>query len=249
MGDQNKLFEDPFESSMSSLGADIFSGIGGDQQWPSFDLDHDGIPSLAPKANNAGTSSGGYRSPGGEGSHRKISHNAYERDRRKQLNGLYSSLRSLLPDTDHTKKLSIPNTVTRALQYIPELQKEVDTLEKKKEKLTRANCKPSVVSMTVSTAQIVSETCVDNRDIMVQVSLLSTMAGTLPMSKCIKVLENEGLRLVSSSTSTFQNRVFYSLHLQRTQRTMHKEWSTLYDELENAIRKKAGMHIYNISGF
>jgi hypothetical protein len=112
------------------------------------------------------------------------------------------------------KKLSIPITVTKALKYIPELQKQVDGLEKKKEELTRASCKPGVLTMKENTAPIVSATCIDDRDIMVQVSLLSNMAGALPMSKCIKVLENEGLRLVSSSTSAFQNRTFYSLHLQ-----------------------------------
>ncbi|KAM0930710.1 hypothetical protein ACQ4PT_000796 [Festuca glaucescens] len=243
MGHQHQLFDDPFASSISSLEADIFSGAGGHQQWPELDLGLDGIP-VAPAAINAGTSSGGYGSAGGDGSgsHRKISHNAYERDRRKQLNGLYSSLRSLLPDTDHTKKLSIPITVTKALKYIPELQKQVEGLEKKKEELTQANCKPGVLSMRENAAPIVSATCLDDRDIMVQVSLLSNMAGALPMSKCIKVLENEGLRVVSSSTSAFQNKTFYSLHLQRTQRTMSKVCPAFCDELENAIKKKAGMH-------
>jgi hypothetical protein len=112
------------------------------------------------------------------------------------------------------KKLSIPITVTRALKYIPELQKQVSTLEKKKEELTRASCKPGVLGMKENTAPIISATCIDDRDIMVQLSLLSNMAGALPMSKCITVLESEGLRLVSSSTSAFQNRTFYSLHLQ-----------------------------------
>ena len=32
---------------------------------------------------------------------RKMNHNASERDRRKKINGLYSSLRALLPSTDH----------------------------------------------------------------------------------------------------------------------------------------------------
>ncbi|KAM0844747.1 hypothetical protein ACQ4PT_056841 [Festuca glaucescens] len=239
MGHQHQLFDDPFASSISSLEADIFSGAGGHQQWSGLDLD--GIPA-GPAANNAGTSSGGYGSPGGEGSHRKINHNAYERDRRKQLNGLYSSLRSLLPDTDHTKKLSIPITVTKVLKYIPELQKQVEGLEKKKEELARASCKPGVLTMKENTAPIVSTTCIDDRDIMVQVSLLSNMARAMPMSKCIKVLENEGLRLVSSSTSAFQNRTFYSLHLQRTQRTMSKVCPSFCEELENAIKKRAEIH-------
>ncbi|KAM0834525.1 hypothetical protein ACQ4PT_063555 [Festuca glaucescens] len=239
MEHQHQLFDDPFASSISTLEADIFSGAGGHQQWPELDLDLDGdygIPATAPSANKAGTSSGG------SGSHRKISHNAYERDRRKQLNGLYSSLRSLLPDTDHTK-LSIPITVTKVLEYIPELQKQVDTLEKKKEKLTRASCKPGVLTMKENTAPIVSATCLDGRDIMVQVSLLSNMAAALPMSKCIKVLENEGLRLISSSTSPFQNRSLYSLHLQRTQQSLGKDCLAFCDELENAIKKKAGLYL------
>ncbi|CAM0885075.1 unnamed protein product [Alopecurus aequalis] len=231
MDHQNRVSDNPFASSISLLEADFFSGAGDHQQSPGFDLHHDGIPAMAPAAKNTGTSSGG------DGSHRKICNRASERDRRKQLNGLYSSLGSLLPDTDHTKKLSSAITVTRALKYIPELQKEVDTLEKKKE-LARANCKLSLDSMSDSTAPIVSATCLDDWDIMVQVSLLSTMVVALPMSKCIKLLENEGLRLISASTTAFQNRAFYSLHLQRTQQTVNTDLSAFYDKLENAIKKK-----------
>jgi hypothetical protein len=100
----HQLFDDPFASSISSLEADIFSAGGQlppSPPWPDLDLDDDDIHDLSAPAANA-TSSGGYGSGGGSGSHRKLSHNAYERDRRKQLNELYSSLRSLLPDADHT---------------------------------------------------------------------------------------------------------------------------------------------------
>ncbi|XP_071686656.1 transcription factor ORG2-like [Rutidosis leptorrhynchoides] len=67
---------------------------------------------------------------------KKLNHNASERDRRKRVNDLYAFLRSLLPKSnDQKKKVSIPGTVTRALKYIPELQKEVEELRSKKEKL------------------------------------------------------------------------------------------------------------------
>ncbi|CAD6228127.1 unnamed protein product [Miscanthus lutarioriparius] len=218
----HQLFDDPFGSSISSLEADIFSGGGGGGQlpsppWPDLDLDDDyDINDLSALAANAATSSGGGYGSGGSGSHRKLSHNAYERDRRKQLNELYSSLRSLLPDADHTKKLSIPTTVSRVLKYIPELQKQVDNLERRKKELTNANCKPGVLNTKEIVTPIVSVTCLNDTEIMVQVSLHSNVAATaLPLSKCIKVLENEGLHLVSSSTySTFENKTFYSLHLQ-----------------------------------
>ncbi|KQK11592.1 protein IRON-RELATED TRANSCRIPTION FACTOR 2 [Brachypodium distachyon] len=241
MGHKQLFVDDPFASSISSLEAEaIFSGAGG--QWRAGGGLDDRDLSAMPAAAN--TSSGGSGSPGGGG--RKMSHNAYERDRRKQLNELYSSLRSLLPDADHTKKLSIPITVSRVLKYIPELQKEVDGLERKKEELTRANCKPGVIAMKdQNVAPVVSATCLDDKDIMVQVSLLSGMAAAaLPMSTCIKILENEGLRLVSSSTSAFGNRTFYNLHLQRNQRTMSKECPAFCDELEKAIKKKAGLHMH-----
>ncbi|RCV29092.1 hypothetical protein SEVIR_5G462400v4 [Setaria viridis] len=239
----HQLFDDPFASSISSLEADIFSAGGQlpSPPWPDLDLDDDDIHDLSAPAANA-TSSGGYGSGGGSGSHRKLSHNAYERDRRKQLNELYSSLRSLLPDADHTKKLSIPTTVSRVLKYIPELQKQVDNLERRKKELTNANCKPGVLNASEIITPIVSATCLNDTEIMVQVSLQSNMAATtLPLSKCIKVLENEGLHLISSSTySTLDNKTFYSLHLQRSQRTMKEECPGFCDELERIVRKKAG---------
>ena len=116
------------------------------------------------------------------------------------------------------KKLSIPTTVSRVLKYIPELQKQVDNLERRKKELTNANCKPGVLKTSQIVTPIVSATCLNETEIMVQVSLQSNVAATsLPLSKCIKVLENEGLHLISSSTySTFDNRTFYSLHLQVT---------------------------------
>jgi hypothetical protein len=93
----HRLFNDPFVSNITSLEADIFSGGQlPSPAWPDLDLDDDDIHDLSPPVANAAASSGG------SGTNRKLSHNAYERDRRKQLNELYSSLRSLLPDADHT---------------------------------------------------------------------------------------------------------------------------------------------------
>jgi hypothetical protein len=120
------------------------------------------------------------------------------------------------PSTVLQKKLSIPTTVSRVLKYIPELQKQVDNLERRKKELTNANCKPGVLNTSEIVTPIVSATCLNDTEIMVQVSLQSNVAATtLPLSKCIKVLENEGLHLISSSTySTFDDKTFYSLHLQ-----------------------------------
>ncbi|KAJ0621810.1 putative transcription factor bHLH family [Helianthus annuus] len=89
---------------------------------------------------NHSTSSGGAVNSG-DGDNmmveKKLNHNASERKSRKRVNELYAFLRSLLPiSSDQKKNVSILGTVSRALKYIPELQKEVDILKRKKEKLS-----------------------------------------------------------------------------------------------------------------
>jgi hypothetical protein len=114
------------------------------------------------------------------------------------------------------KKLSIPTTVSQVLKYIPELQKQVDDLERKKEELTSASCKLGLSKTSEGIAPVVSATFINDMEIMLQVSMPTNLAATtLPLSKCIKLLENQGVQLINSSThSTFENRTFYSLHLQ-----------------------------------
>jgi hypothetical protein len=114
------------------------------------------------------------------------------------------------------KKLSIPTTVCQVLKYIPELQKQVDDLERKKKELTSASCKLGLSKTSEGIAPVVSATFINDMEIMLQVSMPTNLAATtLPLSKCIKLLENQGVQLINSSThSTFENRTFYSLHLQ-----------------------------------
>ncbi|CAL1352233.1 unnamed protein product [Linum trigynum] len=93
---------------------------------------------------------------------KKLNHNASERHRRKKINTLYSSLRSMLPPSDYhdTKKLSIPNTVSRVLKYIPELQQQVEALARKKEDLLSAI---SNNTTTTITSQVdIKQDCADD---------------------------------------------------------------------------------------
>ncbi|KAL4587424.1 hypothetical protein LXL04_000295 [Taraxacum kok-saghyz] len=84
---------------------------------------------------------------------KKINHNASERDRRKRVNDLYGFLRSLLPiSNQQKKKVSIPGIVSRAVKYIPELQNEIETLIRKKEKVSsdvssKANLRQELVTL------------------------------------------------------------------------------------------------------
>ncbi|CAH8363369.1 unnamed protein product [Eruca vesicaria subsp. sativa] len=148
---------------------------------------------------------------------KKLNHNASERDRRKKINSLFSSLRSCLPASDHSKKLSIPKTVSRSLKYIPELREEVKKLmQKKEELLVRVSGQrdieqqPKVVARYVST---VSATRLGDHEMMVQIS--SSKSHNFSISNVLSGLEEDGFVLLDvSSPRSHGERVFYTLHLQ-----------------------------------
>ncbi|KAL4197273.1 hypothetical protein AMTRI_Chr04g187460 [Amborella trichopoda] len=156
---------------------------------------------------------------------KKQSHNANERERRKRLNTAFSNLRFLLPDSSISKrKWSIPTTVSKAVDYIPELQREVDDLLKRREKLHASvsmhherthpltSCLPTVTVIRVDQLEITTQICLSK-------------AYSLPFSTLVARLEGEGLHVTSGSTSAIcGNRVCYNLHLQ-----MQKGFATVDD--------------------
>ncbi|KAH7557137.1 hypothetical protein ACOSP7_026581 [Xanthoceras sorbifolium] len=173
---------------------------------------------------------------------KKLYHNASERDRRKKINTLYSSLRSLLPASDQTKKLSIPATVSRVLKYIPELQQQVESLIQNKEELL------SIISSSSRQGDVINQE--KQRKILVGngSSLFSVSANRLsdsevviqistnklhksPLSEILLKLEEDGLLLIdASSFESSGGRVFYNLHFQ-VERTYLLECEVLNEKL------------------
>ncbi|CAK8570475.1 unnamed protein product [Lathyrus sativus] len=152
---------------------------------------------------------------------KKLVHNASERDRCKKINNLYSSLRSLLPLSDQMKKLSIPLTISRVLKYIPELQKHVEGLIKRKEEiLFRLSPKVDheVKNHSYNSGSVVSSCRVNDSEVSIQISCYSTVQN-VPLSEILLYLENDGFLLLNvSSSETFGGRVFYNLHCQVDER-------------------------------
>ncbi|AEC09951.1 Transcription factor bHLH100 [Arabidopsis thaliana] len=154
---------------------------------------------------------------------KKLNHNASERERRKKINTMFSSLRSCLPPTNQTKKLSVSATVSQALKYIPELQEQVKKLMKKKEELsfqisgqrdlvyTDQNSKSE--EGVTSYASTVSSTRLSETEVMVQISSLQTEKCSF--GNVLSGVEEDGLVLVGASSSrSHGERLFYSMHLQ-----------------------------------
>ncbi|KAL7169223.1 hypothetical protein ACSBR2_034294 [Camellia fascicularis] len=160
---------------------------------------------------------------------KKLNHNAGERDRRKKINSLYSSLRSLLPAADQTKKLSIPTTVSHVLKYIPELQSELERLVHKKEELiSRINSRQQEYLLSQTHIDIekkrkraigsplsaVSASPLGDREFVIHICTVKLY--NCPLSEILLNLEVDyGLLLLNASCfESFGDRVFYNLHLQ-----------------------------------
>ncbi|KAM7271262.1 hypothetical protein ACFE04_030476 [Oxalis oulophora] len=184
---------------------------------------------------------------------KKLSHNAKERHRRKKINCLYTSLRSLLPPEDQSRKMSIPNTVSRILKYIPDLQEEVERLIQKKEdllsKISNRNqyCinvqekKPSsnifLGSSTISASKL------SENEVLVQISTFKKIVIQTPLSKILQNLEEEeeeeGLFLINGSSfeSSGEERIFHNLHLQ-TEKSYKLDCEVLRQKLLSLYEKR-----------
>ncbi|XP_059462194.1 transcription factor ORG2-like [Corylus avellana] len=180
---------------------------------------------------------------------KKIFHNASERDRRKKMNGLYSTLRSLLPGADEMKKSSIPTTVSRVVKYIPELQEQVMGMIQKKEELlsricgegdheTRQEKKPK--SRAWSTLSTVTATQLDDGgEVVIQISTYAVHKNAL--SEILVCLEDDGLVLLNASSfESFEGRVFFNLHLQ-VERRERLECESLSEKLMSVYDKREAM--------
>ncbi|CAK9188491.1 unnamed protein product [Ilex paraguariensis] len=178
----------------------------------------------------------------------KLNHNASERDRRKKINSLFSSLRSLLPAADQTKKLSIPATVSHMLKYIPELQKELEKLVQKKEELvSRTSRQDELVIKSGNKRKVaikkslsaVSVSLVGNtdREVLIQMSSVGVDEGP-SLSEALIKLEEDGLLLLNASTfQSFGERVVYNLHL-LVQGTQNIEVEMLREKLLSLYEKE-----------
>ncbi|KAL3534591.1 hypothetical protein ACH5RR_003052 [Cinchona calisaya] len=174
----------------------------------------------------------------------KLDHNASERDRRKRINSLYYSLCCLLPPAHQEKKLSIPATVSRVLKYIPELQKEVESLILQKECLMtkiseQENSSPFKKQRNFGSSNV-SAIRLGDREVMVQIS--SMKFNRCSYADVVSSLEQDGLLLLNSSCfESVGERVFYNLHLEmRGAQVMDleglkKKLLSLYEELKEPL--------------
>ncbi|KAL1201484.1 Transcription factor [Cardamine amara subsp. amara] len=151
---------------------------------------------------------------------KKMNHNASERDRRRKLNFLYSSLRALLPPSDPKRKLSIPMTVSRVVKYIPEQKLELQRLTRRKEEILKRISRKThqeelrskaMMDSIDSSSQRIAANWLTDTEIAVQIATSKWTS----ISDMLLRLEENGLNVISVSSSVSSTaRIFYTLHLQ-----------------------------------
>ncbi|KAH9609102.1 hypothetical protein KSS87_004468 [Heliosperma pusillum] len=163
----------------------------------------------------------------GQGSStKKLNHNAKERVRRMKLNATFLALRALLPESRRAKKRwSAPYVIDRALEYIPELQKEIEkqTLEKNnmlsvignKQAISTEDDQrvlPKQVHNN-STSLTVSINQVKDGEVIIQICEDKDKVGVL--TTLFDKLEAEGLIVLgASSLCASQDRSCFHIHIQ-----------------------------------
>ncbi|KAJ4978357.1 hypothetical protein NE237_009137 [Protea cynaroides] len=211
------------------------------------------LPSLQPQI-DPDTSKPSSTTSGDPETVKKLSHNASERDRRKRLNDLFFTLRSLLPRNDRSKKLSIPGTVTCALKYIPELQKQVQKLMQRKEEILSIihkqrdpiNLPPKQRKGVRTSFPVVTASQVDDREYAIQISTLKVKS--IPLSVVLEDMEKGGFQILNASAFTSSGKmVCYNLHLQ-VKETQVFECEKLSQELMSMYQSQEELHTrcYNV---
>ncbi|XP_027103892.1 transcription factor bHLH36-like [Coffea arabica] len=151
---------------------------------------------------------------------KRILHRDIERQRRREMANLYASLRSLLP-LDYVKgKRAISDHMQEAVNYIKCLQKNINQLGSRRDRLMIPPCN---LSSTFSFSSGNRSTSADSRCLrdcgaIVRVSQggdgvevlisISSKEETFPISRVLKMLLGEGLDVVSCvSTATNEIKV------------------------------------------
>ncbi|TXG54039.1 hypothetical protein EZV62_019295 [Acer yangbiense] len=153
---------------------------------------------------------------------KKQEHNAKEKVRRKKLNATYLALGALLPNYSPTKKrrVNAPVLIDRAVEYIPELEKEIEKLSLRKNNLVSATEKQKyLISQTSSSSNDHQVPSVSIHEVVkgeqVIIQILCIQKDHDQVSNLLQNVQAQGMCILSASTlQVCEERVSYHLHLQ-----------------------------------
>ncbi|KAE9464940.1 hypothetical protein C3L33_03150, partial [Rhododendron williamsianum] len=157
---------------------------------------------------------------------KKVIHREIEKQRRKKMAALFSSLRSLLPPELVKGKRSVGDHINEATKYIKHLEKKIKDSGAKRDQLqslsssstttTTTSCSHGNGSSSNCSANCVTVCCRSMGQVEV---ILSTgggfdPAGKLQLSSFLKLLLEEGLSVVSCVSTKVNERLLHTIQSQ-----------------------------------
>ncbi|MCD7470888.1 hypothetical protein HAX54_011090 [Datura stramonium] len=138
---------------------------------------------------------------------KKVIRRDVERQRRRDMAKLYQRLRLLIPSKYLVGKRSISDHLEEIVDYVKDLRKDIEDLERKREILKENKC---ISPSSSSSMKLISD---DDEDRIIVKSCNEgveiSIKGGLSLSKVLKVLMTEGLIVNSCVSSTVDQRLLH----------------------------------------
>ncbi|KAK9672711.1 hypothetical protein RND81_12G119000 [Saponaria officinalis] len=144
---------------------------------------------------------------------KKMIHREIERQRRQEMATLYSSLRSILPLEYVKGKRTTSDHIDEATKYIKDLERNIKMLRDKRVQLKETICSSSNKSLHKNDGCNVSIKSF-SKSIEIEISTGVVDENPFPLSSVLKVLDEEGLDVVSCVSTRVNDRIIYVTHCQ-----------------------------------
>ncbi|XP_030463525.2 transcription factor bHLH118-like [Syzygium oleosum] len=147
---------------------------------------------------------------------KKAMHRDIERRRRKELNTLYASLRSLLPLEYIKGKRATSDHITGAVNYINHLERKINEMERRKDEFKRGKSvhlgSPGPESWSsgadCSARALSVRPCLDGVEIVILGASSRDQDHNFPLSKVFQLLLEEGISVASSVSTRTSEMIF-----------------------------------------
>ncbi|XP_057947922.1 transcription factor bHLH167 [Malania oleifera] len=163
----------------------------------------------------------------------KLDRNVIERNRRMHMKDLYSRLASILPAQSSKEKLALHVLLDQATGYIKQLQQKAEELRRRRDGLKGDGGQPENSPLRGSMRLPV----VKLRDLgsALEVNLVIGPNQNFMIHQVIRILEQEGAEVVTTSCSIVGGTVFYTIYSQPLCPRIGIESSRAHERLKQLI--------------